>query len=90
MFPVLRCFSLLKGRQPAIRAFQKQAHCVHSFGKFYEKSVEISPRFCYNLEYLYAQVQGLRIHAGRPIHEMRTSHIFDGKGGDSHAEIGHT
>ena len=25
-------------------------------------------------------VQGLRIRAGRPIHEMGTSHIFDGKG----------
>ena len=50
-----------------------------SFGKIFEKSVEISPRFCYNMAYLYAQVQGLRIHAGRPIHEMGTSHIFDGK-----------
>ena len=36
--------------------------------------------------YLYAHVQGLRIRAGRPIHEMGTSHIFDGKGLDSHAE----
>ena len=25
-------------------------------------------------------MQGLRIRAGRPVHEMRTSHIFDGKG----------
>jgi hypothetical protein len=31
------------------------------------------------MAYLYAQVQGLRIHADRPIHEMGTSHIFDGK-----------
>ncbi len=30
--------------------------------------------------------RGLKIRAGRPIHEMRTSHIFDGKGLDSHAE----
>ena len=32
--------------------------------------------------YLYAHMQGLRIRAGRPIHEMGISHIFDGKGLD--------
>ena len=38
--------------------------------------------------YLYhlAHAQEQRIRAGRPTHEMRTSHIFDGKGLDSHAE----
>ena len=30
--------------------------------------------------YLYAHMQGLRIRTGRPIHEMGTSHFFDGKG----------
>ncbi len=44
-----------------------------SFRKIFDKSVEIGPRFCYNMTNLYAQVQGLRIHAGRPIHEMGTS-----------------
>ena len=51
-----------------------------SSGKISEKSVEISPRSCYDKACLYAHVQGLRIRTGRSIHEMRTSHIFDGKG----------
>ena len=54
------------------------------FRKILEKSVEISPRFCYNINVFFAHVQGLRIRASRPIHEMGTSHIFDGKGLDSH------
>jgi len=55
-------------------------------GKISEKSVEISPRFAIIQAYFYAHVQGLKIRAGRPVHEMRTSHISDGKGLDSHAE----
>ena len=54
--------------------------------QFLKKPLKSAPGFAIIYAYLYAHVQGVRIRAGRPIHEMRTSHIFDGKGLDSHAE----
>ena len=78
LHPYSSCDTLFAGEAMVLACF--------SFRKISEKSVEISPRFAIIYAYFYAHVQGLRIRAGRPIHEMRTSHIFDGKGLDSHAE----
>jgi len=59
------CDTLFAGEAMVLACF--------SFRKISEKSVEISPGFCYNISVFYAHVQGLRIRAGRPIHEMGTS-----------------
>ena len=55
-------------------------YCCFLSGKISEKSVEISPRFAIILAYFYTHVQGLRIRAGRPVYEMRTSHILTERG----------
>jgi hypothetical protein len=58
-------------------------------GKFLKNPLTSAPDFAIIYLYLYAHVQGLRIRAGRPIHEMGASvllRFFDGKGLDSHAE----
>ena len=78
LHPYSSCAKLPSGEAMVLACFLSR--------KFIEISVEISPGFCYKIGVFYAHVQGLRIRAGRPIHEMRTSHIFDGKGLDSHAE----
>ena len=60
---------------------------VSCSGKSLKNPLKSVPGFAIIYVYLYAQVQGLRIRAGRPIHEERTSsHIFDGKELKSHAE----
>ena len=57
------------------------------FGRISKNPLKSASGFAIIFAYLYDQVQGLRIRAGRPIHEERTSsQIFDGKGLDSHAE----
>ena len=78
LHPYSSCDTLFAGEAVVLACF--------SSGKFLKNPLKSAPDFAIIYLYLYAHVQGLRIRAGRPIHEMRTSHIFDGKGLDSHAE----
>jgi hypothetical protein len=61
-------------------------HTAEQLQKILKNPLKSAPGSAIIYLYQYAPVQGLIIRAGRPIHEERTSHIYGGKGLDSHAE----